>query len=402
MPLRDVVRRGCILVSFSMLTVSCSLLGFEDAETEDAVPAEIESEAVEVAEASSERAVEAEYLSEGEEEADGAFDPAPVLGLPQGRRASKMKSRGEYLVKAVATCASCHLTAGEAKDTEALGGGRRMKDRFGEVFAANISPDSETGIGDWGIGEISRAIRASIDRDGNPLSVDAHQGYRWMSDYDANSIAVYLLSQKTVSNSVPRRTLGGFERRQWGMFTQHRDIVGYVPMPPEKQVPQYGQYLAAHVASCGRCHSPVDAAGAESAFSGRRDEGYSNIFVALRQLGGVFSPSPELDESERLEIESLLSEEGVRLFRKQYLPGKVESTDDARRNADAPSLRSKDSVKLSQWSVDDFVHYLSSGPKAESSDASESEDTEPGCPWPHYSKMAESDKRAIAMFLKRL
>jgi mono/diheme cytochrome c family protein len=324
---------------------------------------------------------------------EGAFDPAPVLGLPAGERAKRMHERGQYLLSAVATCASCH----QSTQGGLLAGGRRMEDRFGEVFAANITPDPETGIGNWGVGEISRAIRASIDRDGNPLSIDVHQGYRWMSDYDANSISVYLLSQAPMSNAVPRRQLGGFERRQWGVFTQHRDIVGYVPMPPEKLVPQYGQYLVSHVASCGRCHSPRDANEADEVFSGEEDRGDTNILIALQQLGGLFADSVAVSESDRLEIESMLSAEGAKIYRAKQSFAKSLDRAEERKVKAAPSLRSGGSSKLRDWSIDDYVSFLSTG-KVDGEEVVSGDD----CPWPHYARMAESDKRAIAMFLKRL
>ena len=44
-----------------------------------------------------------------------------------------------------------------------------LKDLPGRVVAPNITPDPETGIGNWTDDEIARAIREGVDRDGRTL-----------------------------------------------------------------------------------------------------------------------------------------------------------------------------------------------------------------------------------------
>ena len=106
--------------------------------------------------------------------------------------------------------------------------------------------------------QIKRALRSSIGKDSQALSLDLHSAYRWMSDYDATAIAVYLLSLPPASSPVERRVLGGFQRRSWGIFSQHREVAGYVPALPERPIPQYGRYLARSVAACAFCHTAED------------------------------------------------------------------------------------------------------------------------------------------------
>src|SRR5215470_8082639 len=52
--------------------------------------------------------------------------------------------RGRYLAIA-ADCASCHTPP----DGRAYAGGRAIETPFGNIFAPNITPDPETGIGAW-------------------------------------------------------------------------------------------------------------------------------------------------------------------------------------------------------------------------------------------------------------
>jgi hypothetical protein len=64
--------------------------------------------------------------------------------------------RGRYLF-AIASCALCHGTDG--------GGGGKLSWRpLGTVWARNLTPDRETGLGAWTDDEISRAPFAAVSR----------------------------------------------------------------------------------------------------------------------------------------------------------------------------------------------------------------------------------------------
>ena len=56
-------------------------------------------------------------------------------------------------------------------------------------------------------GEIVRAIREGIDRDGRPLIAMPSQAYRNFSDADAEALVAYLRSQPAVDNPQPARNL---------------------------------------------------------------------------------------------------------------------------------------------------------------------------------------------------
>jgi mono/diheme cytochrome c family protein len=53
-------------------------------------------------------------------------------------------ARGEYLTL-VGDCAGCHTTQGGAR----FAGGRSLATPFGNIPVPNITPDRETGLGDW-------------------------------------------------------------------------------------------------------------------------------------------------------------------------------------------------------------------------------------------------------------
>ena len=86
-------------------------------------------------------------------------------------------ARGEYLVRDVTDCMACHAehdwTAHDAPVLpNTLGAGQDMnilKGLPGKVYAPNITPDPETGVGNWSDDQLARAIREGVSHDGRAL-----------------------------------------------------------------------------------------------------------------------------------------------------------------------------------------------------------------------------------------
>lgn len=219
-----------------------------------------------------------------------------------------------------------------------------MRDRFGEVRAANITPSKQGGIGDWNLREIGSAIRASLGKNDHPLSIEAHRAYRWISDIDAIAIAVYLKAQPAVRHDIDRRELGTFERSSWGLVSRHQAVHGYVPSPATGNPLEYGRYLVQHVGACATCHTSD---------------------------GGIFSDG-------------------------ELLAGRDLDDDHEVFPRGGPDLRGK-SGALKKWAKDDIIAYLSSGtrPSGKRADGKL-------CPWPFFRYLSDKDKQAIAAYLKAL
>src|SRR4051812_25337898 len=81
--------------------------------------------------------------------------------LPPGRESIE---RGAYLARA-ADCAACHTVPGGAE----YAGGRALPLEMGTIVASNITPDKETGIGNWSDAEFVRALHRGVGRDGKDL-----------------------------------------------------------------------------------------------------------------------------------------------------------------------------------------------------------------------------------------
>ena len=177
--------------------------------------------------------------------------------------------RGRYLVEHVADCLGCHSDhewnrwASPVKPgTEGQGGFVFGKNEGvpGVVAAQNITPDAKTGLGEWTDGEIIRAMREGVSRDGEALfPMMPYNDLRTISDEDAQAIVTYLRSLRPVSNATPERRLD-FPMNHIVKFMP-RPLDGPVAAPDRNSDPVgYGGYLV-NMAGCGVCHTPRDEKG---------------------------------------------------------------------------------------------------------------------------------------------
>jgi mono/diheme cytochrome c family protein len=73
-------------------------------------------------------------------------------------------ARGEVLSTA-GHCAACHTRPGGPQ----FAGGYGVNTPFGVIYGTNITPDAETGIGQWSKEAFSRAMHEGVSRDGHHL-----------------------------------------------------------------------------------------------------------------------------------------------------------------------------------------------------------------------------------------
>ncbi len=89
-------------------------------------------------------------------------------------------ARGEHLANSF--CASCHSTTNELPLTGGLDLGKDFPMPLGSFVSVNLTPAGP--LKDWSDGEIFRAIRNGIDRDGHGLMVMGSARGRHLSDED--------------------------------------------------------------------------------------------------------------------------------------------------------------------------------------------------------------------------
>ncbi len=109
-------------------------------------------------------------------------------------------ARGKYLAEA-ADCAACHTAPGGAP----FAGGLAMQSGFGTIYATNITPDPDNGIGRWTADDFWRALHDGVRRDGQQLyPAMPYTSYRGMTRTDADAIYAYLMQLRPAK--VPNRT----------------------------------------------------------------------------------------------------------------------------------------------------------------------------------------------------
>jgi mono/diheme cytochrome c family protein len=154
-----------------------------------------------------------------ENEVERATDlklPKPEMPPAQGEPvpADDPVARGGYLV-AMMHCAVCHSPPGEhgAPDmSRALQGGFHFElPMFGEgvLYSTNLTPDDETGIGEYTDEELVNSIRQMRKRDGSlivgPMAL-YQSGWYQLTDADASAIVAYLRSLPPVRHEIPAST----------------------------------------------------------------------------------------------------------------------------------------------------------------------------------------------------
>lgn len=135
----------------------------------------------------------------------GNFTHSPLKAPPSGIQ------RGRYLVDHVAVCGDCHTprnSLGVPDRTSYLAGASAKIGPLGEAVS-NITPDRETGIGEWRREDIADLLLTGIkpDLDNVQGLMDeviqgTSHGYKNMAREDALAIADYLKSIPPVRNKV--------------------------------------------------------------------------------------------------------------------------------------------------------------------------------------------------------
>jgi mono/diheme cytochrome c family protein len=137
-----------------------------------------------------------------------AYGP-PVGSVPEAPRGDRLRY-GAYLAGPLGHCTECHtpMTAPGRRDfANQLGaGGFPLIGAWGTSFSANITPDKETGIGEWTDAELKRAITQGLRRDGDKMYPPmAYHFYKNIAAEDLDAIVGYLRSLKPIRKDRERR-----------------------------------------------------------------------------------------------------------------------------------------------------------------------------------------------------
>jgi mono/diheme cytochrome c family protein len=177
----------------------------------------------------------------------------------------ELVQRGEYLAKA-GDCIACHtdLKGG----TPAYAGGLPIKTPFGTFYSPNITPDKETGIGNWTEQDFIRALKEGRDpQGGNYFPVFPYIYFSKITEDDARALYAYFMSIPPVNlknKSLPFPfNVPGARFSLWGwnflfFFPENRDIQYESDKSSEWN---RGKYIVDGLGHCSMCHTPLNVFG---------------------------------------------------------------------------------------------------------------------------------------------
>lgn len=270
---------------------------------------------------------------------------------------------GEYLVNSVGRCFWCHSPQDDGDPSsprpEMLGAGDVL-DEFTPVIAPNLTPDRETGLGDWSDAEIARAVREGIGRDGKRLRSDHPTAYyRIMSDADVAAVVAYLRSLRPIRNPLPR------SKPQEHFRESVQTVVEPAAQTPMEPLAR-GAYLA-QLGECLGCHTTSTGSGdprRELAFGGGRR------FVETRKgYAYEVSPDPTFIEAKEPKIA-----EGERVV--------------------ASANLTQDPSGIPYYTPELFIQTIRTGRVAGVRQLSSA------MPWIYFRRLSDDDLRAIFMYLQ--
>jgi mono/diheme cytochrome c family protein len=152
----------------------------------------------------------------------GMIHHAPVSNV-QAPKPSDRQAHGGYLSR-LGLCSDCHSMTDRGPDVKGnlLGGSSTplAERQYGKVWARNLTPDRDTGLGKYTAEQIKAALRSGKRLDGKPMappmSLVLPHISTW-SDDDLDALIVYLRSVPAIQRKVPEPQLTADARKSIGL-----------------------------------------------------------------------------------------------------------------------------------------------------------------------------------------
>ncbi len=230
-----------------------------------------------------------------------------------------------------------------------MAGGRPIKTPFGMIHSTNITPDPETGIGNWRETDFIKALTEGVGPNGKHyFPVFPYTSFTGMTKEDLMDLKAYLFSVPAVEKeNKPPDLIPPFGWRpglvvwKWLNF----EPGPFEPDPGQSSVWNRGAYLSTALGHCRECHTPRNLTG--------------GLKTKLQYAGSANGPEGQL----------------------------------------APNITPDETTGIGDWSIPDIVWFLQTGLKPDGDDAQGlmREVIENG-----FQHLAEADLEAIAVYFRSL
>lgn len=170
--------------------------------------------------------------------------------------ADNSMSKGQYLATA-GDCTACHTVTGG----KPFAGGLKMSTPVGAIYSTNITPDKETGIGDYTFEDFEKAMREGVAKDGHNLyPAMPYTAFAKINDEDMHALYDYFMNevepvkQENRESDIPWPLNMRWPLSMWNMVF-HEDST-YQPDSSQSEEWNRGAYLVQGLEHCGTCHTP--------------------------------------------------------------------------------------------------------------------------------------------------
>lgn len=211
---------------------------------------------------------------------------SPFDGVAAPAFTPALVRQGEQLARA-ADCVACH----GLPDKPAFSGGLEMATPLGSIFATNITPDKQTGIGQYTLADFDRALRAGVAADGHRLyPAMPYPSYVKLTDGDVKALYAFFMAgvpaarQPNRDSEIPWPLSMRWPLALWSAV--FAPSATFEARKDKDALWNRGAYLVQGAGHCGSCHTPRGLAMNEKAYH----EG-SRLYLSGGLLDGWYAPS---------------------------------------------------------------------------------------------------------------
>ena len=162
-------------------------------------------------------------------------------------------AQGEYIAR-LGNCVTCH----SRRDGVPFTGGRAFRTAWGTLHSTNLTPDRETGLGDWSPEEFRHVMRHGVGRNGVLYPAFPYAHFALLDDADLDALFAWL-RQLPPSKVEPTPNRLEFPA-SWRPALIGWRMLHYRPPNPavgagQSAQWQRGRYLVDGLGHCAMCHS---------------------------------------------------------------------------------------------------------------------------------------------------
>ena len=183
-----------------------------------------------------------------------ANEPTPAVGSASEPTQTE---RGQYVAQ-LGDCIACHTAKGAAP----MSGGQALKTPMGTIYSTNITPDRDTGIGNYSFEQFDEVMRKGVTPSGQHLyPAMPYPSYARVNQADMQALYAYFMrgvkpvEQENKEADIPWPLSMRWPLAIWRWLFAPA-VEDFKPEAGQDPVVSRGAYLVEGLGHCGACHTP--------------------------------------------------------------------------------------------------------------------------------------------------